>query len=421
VSPPLGMPMEGLGQPGGCVAVHDELYARALYLRHGDDELVILSYDLLFFERRDVDRIKGAVGRRLGLPPRSILLNTSHNHAGPRLTRWYYSDGPDPDYLDQVVAATEGTAAAARDGAVPARLRAGSTSTDVPVSRRRPDGSGRVSWAPHPAGEVCAALPVCQVLDGAGRTLALLFSVSCHPSMIHLSEVTAEYPGVAARHLGERLGTQGAFFLQGCGGDAKPRPIAGETWRRGTWEEMERAGRDVADAVWALVEAGLRDVTPSLRSFQTEVPWPLEQAPDRVSLEALRDAAGTPEPRRRWASDMLRLESRAALPREVPVTLHVVQLGRGLRLVGLEGEAVGALGNRILATYRRGVTFPLGYTDGCQLYLPATSQLPEGGYEVESYWEYHWPARFARDAEERTFALLGELARGTELPDEPLA
>jgi hypothetical protein len=38
------------------------------------------------------------------------------------------------------------------------------------------------------------------------------------------------------------------------------------------------------------------------------------------------------------------------------------------------------------------VTFPLGYTNGCEIYLPADRMLPEHGYEVDSFWEYHYPA-----------------------------
>jgi hypothetical protein len=68
-------------------------------------------------------------------------------------------------------------------------------------------------------------------------------------------------------------------------------------------------------------------------------------------------------------------------------------------MIGLEGEAVGEIGNFILKIYDKGITFPMGYTDGCQLYLPVTRMLPEDGYEVDSYWEYHYPARLAAGGE----------------------
>ncbi len=97
-----------------------------------------------------------------------------------------------------------------------------------------------------------------------------------------------------------------------------------------------------------------------------------------------------------WARDMLaRLNLFGALPRVVPVGLHALQIARGVRLIGLEGESVSELGTLILKLYPEGVTFPLGYTDGTQLYLPVARMLAEGGYEVLSYIEYHWPALLA--------------------------
>ena len=53
-----------------------------------------------------------------------------------------------------------------------------------------------------------------------------------------------------------------------------------------------------------------------------------------------------------------------------------------------------------IAQFGGGVTFPLGYTDGTQAYLPASRMLPEGGYEVESFWEYRHTARLAKGIEQ---------------------
>ena len=85
------------------------------------------------------------------------------------------------------------------------------------------------------------------------------------------------------------------------------------------------------------------------------------------------------------------------------------QLGRGLRLIGLEAEVTGELGNLILRHYAEGVTFPLGYTNGTQFYLPSDKQLAEGGYEAESAWEYHWPAPPAPGIDARLVAALESL------------
>jgi len=95
ITPPVGTPMTGFGNrdydPAGSRAVHDDLFARALYLTGGKEQALIMGFDLLFFSRDEADRFKGAIGRRMDLSPRQILLNTSHTHTGPKVGSWDYT------------------------------------------------------------------------------------------------------------------------------------------------------------------------------------------------------------------------------------------------------------------------------------------------------------------------------------------
>ena len=114
--------------------------------------------------------------------------------------------------------------------------------------------------------------------------------------------------------------------------------------------------------------------------------------------------------RRAWAGRMgERLSRGAVLPSSVPITMHGVQIGTGVRLIGIEGEVVADHGSLVQGFYDGGVTFPLGYCDGCQLYIPSDRMLPEGGYEVESFSEYHVPARLAEGIDGRLVDGLGML------------
>ena len=53
----------------------------------------------------------------------------------------------------------------------------------------------------------------------------------------------------------------------------------------------------------------------------------------------------------------------------------------------------------IESVYSDGITFPMGYTDGTQMYLPTSKMIDEGGYEAESYYEYRHPASLAKGIE----------------------
>ncbi len=413
--------MEGLGQKGGCTAIHDDLWVRALFLEQGDKEILILSFDLLFFERAVVDRFKGALSRAFGLAARDVFLNTTHTHAGPRISRWAYGGAPDAVYLDQIEEAMMEAAKDAQSRQRTAFLHAGVTRTRLPVSRRKLDENGLARWSPSRSGIICDALPFCLFRDSEGAVISALFSVACHPSMIYETSISAEFPGVATRKLNEYFATEGCMFLQGAAGDTKPRHVAvdEERWREGTWEEMEAAGTEVAEAVIAAAQDELRPIAADLRTHLIDVPYLLEAAPSREELEKVFSSETEHPGRKAWAQEMLtRLDRGLPLCVEPFVSAHLLQLGRGLRLIGIEGEVLARLGLRMLEIYSQGVTFVLGYTNGARIYMPVTEELPESGYEVESAWEYHHPSRPAAGCEKPLLDTLRIVRDSGEIPNE---
>jgi hypothetical protein len=223
--------------------------------------------------------------------------------------------------------------------------------------------------------------------------------------------------------LDDWLGVPASLFLQGTGGDAKASVIGkGEKeWRAGSWEDVDRAGTIVTDEIKTIAVGKLVRVEPDIRTSMLVMNWPLAKPLDRAGFDAVikspkTNVESSPEIMKLWAKEQIGYLDRGQnLPSSVGITLHGVHLGAGLRIVGIEGEAVGELGTIMRNCYRDGVTFALGYTDGAQMYLPTTAMLPEGGYEVESYWEYRQPAPLAGGMEKILIESLGKLkAQGIE-------
>ena len=422
INPALGTAMSGFAnrdRARGCEGIHDDLYVRALYLAHEGQSALILGFDLLFFSREEADRFKGAIGRRLDVAPSQILLNTSHTHTGPKVGTWSYDPPSDPLYLQELEYAILEAACGAHDAGVEATLWAGCARTTLPISRRLKLPGGKVGWGPEPTGEVCTAVPICLFREVGGRPISLTFSVSCHPSIMSGHQISAEYPGVAMELLDDSLGGAGSLFLQGAGGDAKPRVTAEidaypPRFRPGTWEDVRIAGTMVADDMLRTLEAGLAPVEPDLRTCTLEMAWPMETLPDRAAYEAVLADPDADRTRRLWAEEKLALLSRGYRgPSSVPITVQGLKLGQGVRMVGVEGELVAGLGNLILNDFPEGVTFALGYSNGAQAYLPTGAMLDEEGYEVVSFYEYRQAARFARGTDGRLREALRQLrARG---------
>lgn len=422
ITPPVGTTMMGFGDRDmahGCTAIHDEIHVRALALEHKGERTLIMGFDLCFLGREETDRLKGAIGRYLDLTPRRMLLNTSHNHVGPAVGTWYSAGYAAPDrlYLSRLEEAVIEAACKAFGHMKSVTLSAGMTRTQLPMNRRRRMPNSHIENRPNPHKRAYDRLPICLFTDDGGTPVCLLFSVSCHPSMMTGWEISAEYPGVAMRRLDEHFGLPCSLFLQGVGGDAKPAVIGGhgvDTWQKGTWELMEEAGAIVAEEVIEALQSAMNLVEPSLHAALTEMKWPLQPTPSRSELEKCAenlDAAAKEEVvKRLWARTQLaRLDRGFELATSVTLTIHGMTLGNGVRLIGIEGEAVGDWGYFIESYFGGGVTFALGYSNGQGLYLPTSEMVTEGGYEVTSGWEYGFPSNLARGMETPMRKALEEL------------
>jgi hypothetical protein len=140
-----------------------------------------------------------------------------------------------------------------------------------------------------------------------------------------------------------------------------------------------------------------------------EMAWPFQPLPGRDGLEA--EAAGEDRVlRSHWARQQLAWFKRQdgdARPAAAPVLAQAIELAEDVRLIAIEGELVGELGNVLIEQAGPGLTFPLGYSNGTGLYLPSSRMIAEGGYEVESYYEYGFPAPLAPGME----AILAQTVR----------
>jgi len=412
ITPPAGTPMIGFARrdrAGGCTGVHDPLYASLVYLSHAGAEVLIGSFDLCFLARDDTERLKTAIGRAVGLQAHEVLLASTHTHAGPATGTWAYAEDlpPRDAYLAELETATVRAATEAKTTARDATLWAARGRTTVPMSRRRKGPDGKVTFGPSPEGTICDSLPLVMLKDGAGRPITLMFSISCHPSTAGGFDVSSDFPGVARAAIDEHLGAEVSMFVQGAGGDAKvAASAAGTRWKGNDWNVIDTAGQTLAQEVIGLLETGLAEVEPAVASALVEVPLGLAEPVSRDAFQAIADKNPDDGPtpyedvRIRWARRLLaRLDAGEALPDSVPLRVQGMQLGRDLRLVAIEGEAVGELGLHIERQFERGITIPVGYANGQGLYLPVAHMLPEGSYEVESYWEYGAPAPLAEGAE----------------------
>jgi hypothetical protein len=159
---------------------------------------------------------------------------------------------------------------------------------------------------------------------------------------------------------------------------------------------VENGGKLVGgDVIAALSKSNpLKQVEPRLRTTLAEMTMALEPTPTRADFQQQAGNAGNVDWHRWWAQRQVTKIDRHMLRDSASVLMHGIELGEDLRMVGVEAEIVAEIGMLIERFFPAGVTFPLGYTDGTQFYLPTSKMIQfEGGYEVDSYHEYGFPSK----------------------------
>jgi hypothetical protein len=83
LDPPLGGPMMGYGARAGTArAVHDPLFARALYLA-GGGECLLVELDVCLLAPAHAEAVRARIAERTGVAAERVLVGSIHTHSGP--------------------------------------------------------------------------------------------------------------------------------------------------------------------------------------------------------------------------------------------------------------------------------------------------------------------------------------------------
>jgi hypothetical protein len=351
-----------------------DIYVKALALEaEAGRPSVIVTADLLGYPRDIADAVAARCEKQFGLTRDRLVLNASHTHSGPVVSRnafpvfnldekqWLVVD----KYSTFLVDKTVGVVGAALHGLAPATLKFDQGFAGIAVNRRRayPDSRSRVGQVDHD-------VPVMTVQGADGTLRAVMVGYSCHATVLNLNQISGDWPGFAQEAIEKAHPGAIALFLNGCGADANPLP------RR--MVELARAyGMVLSAAVDDVLKAKMRPVDGPLRTAFEIVSVPFHQVPTREELAARNAKA----PRQ----NVTRLLERGGnLPDHYPYPVQVWQFGRSLKIIALGGEVVSDYSLRLKGQYGWENTWVAGYSNDVFGYTPSARVLREGGYEAAS-------------------------------------
>ena len=401
ITPPVGVDMTGFGgRPSGAIGIHDDIFAKVLVLDDGNQQLVIVTSDLLSLDFDLVKRIRELIKTNVGIPSEKVMLNSSHTHSGPATITLRGLGKRDEDYIDVLVKKIAGATQEAYNKRMDAKLGFGRTQVQIGVNRRQKRDDGNMALGVNPEGPVAPYVDVVRVDNAEGNPIAIFFSHAAHPVVLGGSNllISADYPGYAMRLVEQVESGSVAMFGQGCCGNINSNPVGR------TFEDARRLGTILGAAVIGEIEQIETNHDVVLQSRSKMIDLPLQEPLEKSEAEALVEryqkelsdlkARGEGRPQTymaqgmlEWAQDMLKL-SREPKPYTQAFEIQVMQLG-DVAIVALTGEVFVELALEIDARSPYQQTIVLGYTNGCIGYVPNEAAYPHGGYEVSTAYRYY--------------------------------
>jgi hypothetical protein len=390
-----------------------ELFAKALAVEDSSGgKVVLVTTDLVGLPRDLAEAVAATVRDKTGLPRERLMLTSSHTHCGPviRSTLNDMYDMP-PDEWKKVEAYTKRlpsilveVVTAALDDLKPAKLSIGGGTARFALNRREATPKGVVIGR-NPEGPVDHDAPVLRVESPDGKLRAVVFGYACHNTTLSFFQWCGDYAGFAQAELEKAHPGALAMFWIGCGADANPNP-------RGTVELCEKHGRELAEAVDAVLSKPMTPLSGPVTARYGTVTLPFDQLPGRQkwSDDGMSKQAAV---RNRAARFLKAIDAGGKVPdRYADYPVQVWRFGDGLTWVALGGEVVVDYDLRLKREIAAKPLWVTAYANDVMAYIPSERVLKEGGYEADSSMIYYgMPTKWAPGLEDVIIRKTVELSK----------
>lgn len=392
ITPPLGICMAGSFGVIRARDVWNDLYANALVIDDGGQEVAIVSVDVCFIDTEGYKDICRRVTEMTEIREENVLIAATHTHSGP--TTGMDLDGIyeiSEDYVSQFKRKVASAVRLAQMRKQPARAGAGAGENHDHVYNRRlaaPDGGIVMNWVDRRVVRdlesehaVDPSIAVVRFDDPEGNPIAHIVNYANHNNAAPFDVVSADYAGIMGDHLRAIYGPGlVVLFLPGAAGNVNwldhrdPNPPGPRLYRE--------IGKSLAGTVLE-IDAGLERIEPcEIRVGHRKLRIP--ERPYRDYDVTVDGTFGPPEAASDfWDAYRQAYERYKDLPLPVhEVDVHVVRFGDRVALCTNPAELFTEFGLQVKAESPVPYTMVSQLTNGLIGYVPTPDAFGEGGYEV---------------------------------------
>ncbi|MCX6909888.1 MAG: neutral/alkaline non-lysosomal ceramidase N-terminal domain-containing protein [Verrucomicrobia bacterium] len=408
ITPPVPYRMEGYFSERLSTGIHDPLWAKALVLRQGEEQMALVFCDLCMVPNDVTTAARRLAEQQTGIPAHRILIAATHSHTGPlyasSLREYFHQqavakNGNDPhEIVDYPAELSRRLAQAVADAAKTsqaARIKAGvAQQRGLSFNRRFHMKDGSVRFNPgqlnpdivRPAGPIDPDVGILLVDRAKDRQpMASLTVFALHLDTTGGTLYSADYPYYLEQTLRQSLG-QGLVSLFGTGTCGDINHIDVTTRER---LKTQHIGETLAATVRAKIPELEPIAQPRLAVRSQTVSLPLRQYTP-AEIAAAREAMhkiGTKELSfldQVKAYEIMNFVLRG--PGPLPALVQVFRLSDEVALVGLPGEVFVDLGLAIKKASPFKTTMVVELSQDCPDYVPTRRAFTEGSYETVCSW-----------------------------------
>jgi hypothetical protein len=393
ITPQQFMPMAGYASRGAGHAQEKltDLWVKALVLQDPDGRrAVLVSLDVIGLDRGLSASICESLQNRCELQREQIALCASHTHTAPVVARnlrpmhYMLLDAANRKLVDEYAAFLQQRVIAVVNEAIedlePARLCWGSGTATFAVNRRNNPAAQvpQLRQEGKLRGPQDHDVPVLAVKDIDGDLRAVVFGYACHCTVLSSYQWSGDYAGFAQIEVEEAHPDCIALFWAGCGADQNPLPRRSVALAR-------QYGRELGDAVSAVLHGPMQPVAGALKTTYREVDLLLAELPSREQLQQDTESKNK-YVAARAKYHLEQVDAGKPLSQTYPYPIGVWRLGDQVTFVSLGGEVVVDFALRLKAELGdekvKGTNvWVAGFTNDVMAYIPSERVLKEGGYE----------------------------------------
>jgi len=263
------------GERGQNKGVHDDIFCRALVLKSGKETLAIVSVDLIGFMNADLQEVRKNLK---SVPAERLLVAATHDHSAPDPIGLWGPEGQsgvDKEYMASVRQKIGDCVETAAKNVKPARIRFASGELK---------GIAK-NWDEESSIDETLAVMQVEAADGSA-TIATLVNYACHPEVMNVGEITADWPGFLYKRLESKLGGVAIFVNGALGAMVSPAAPTAHDAGANNWPIAESMGNTMADRAVELLQGATPVAEAAIRFKSSPLLTPMDNQDFLKAIQA---------------------------------------------------------------------------------------------------------------------------------------